>query len=630
MYTLKKFSGNLCALALTCCSLTAGADTAPTTWSGTDELQRTLPLYGDAGARPYDPSVKVGMFYYLWHFSEPNMSPTYDVSRILAADSINPAWGPTRHYHWGSRPWLGYYRGGDRDVIARHLQMLCDAGVDFLVFDCTNGLTYPDRIGAVIESIRARQDLGQRSPKLVAMVHSRQNIAIRELWDHFYSNPVFSDLWYEVDGRPLLLCDLEQPAFTRHIKEDILPHFTLRHSWAWAGGKENTWSWLDFYPQEVGYVTDPCGRRIPEAISVSAAQHATTAIGKSYHDGAEPPVDRQGLCAETPRGLFFAEQWERALGLPDSLRVPVLMITQWNEHIAIRFKSGDAHGADPGRTRPGAAPAPEETYFVDVYNAEFNRDLEPSAHPLVRDNYYMQLVDGIRRYRGVQPASAPVSPRTIDIAGPFAQWDTEPLAFADDRGDNRFGSTAQATRPREEADTFYGIPSYPEELPAESNDIILCKGAADRGNLYFMAQTAEPVRQSRATDMQLLLDADADPMTGWHGFDFLAMYDPATASYTLHRYRSAKAGEGQDGSAVTDGTDLWEPVCPIENRTEGDRLMLSLPKKALGMKGYRAVDFKWLDNCPAALTGEPMLMYSDGDCAPNHRFTYRLLPPLRR
>lgn len=595
MQTIHNLLRNLCGLAFPMYALCAAADTAPTTWSGTDELNRTLPLHGDAATRPYDHTVDVGMFYYLWHGTEPRMTDTYDVSLILAADSINPQWGPDRYYHWGSRPWLGYYAGGDRDVIDRHLQMLCDAGVDFLVFDCTNGPIYPTQVNAVIESIRSRQNRGQRFPKLVAMVHSRQNEAITALWDHFYANPALADLWYEVDGRPLLLCDLEQPQFSGRLADSILPHFTLRHSWAWTGGRENTWSWLDFYPQGIGYTVGADGRAIPEAISVSAAQHATTAIGKSFHDGAQPQVDQQGLCAETPQGLYFAEQWERALSLPDSLRVPVLMITQWNEHIAMRFISGDPTGADPGKTRPGATPASDESYFVDVYNAEFNRDLEPSSHPLIRDNYYMQLVDGIRRYRGVQPLNAPICRRTIDIHGPFSQWDAEPLAFADDRGDHIYGNRDATETP---------------------NDIILCKAASDSRNMYFMAQTADALRLESPADMQLLIDTDADHTTGWHGFDCMAMYDPAAARYILHRYN-------QDATT-------WEPTGTVSHRKEDNRLMLALSRQRLGIRKDGPVDFKWLDSCPAVQAGEPMLMYSAGECAPNHRFTYRLLPPVRR
>lgn len=620
------------------CALTAAADTAPTTWTGTDELHRTLPVYGDASARMYDTNVDVGMFYYLWHGTEPSMSGIHDISRILAADSIQPDWGPDRHYHWGSRPWLGYYNGGDRHVIDRHLQMLCDAGVDFLVFDCTNGPIYPTQINAVIDAIRSRQLRGQRFPKLVAMVHSRQNEAITALWDHFYSNRSLTDLWYETDGRPLLLCDLEQPQFTPRMTNEILPNFTLRHSWAWTGGKENTWSWLDFYPQGIGYVTDSLGNRRPEAISISAAQHATTAIGKSYHNGAQPTVNKQGLCAETPRGLYFAEQWERALSLPDSLRVPVLMITQWNEHIAMRFISGDPTGADPGKTRPGASEAPEESYFVDVYNAEFNRDLEPSAHPLIRDNYYMQLVDGIRRYRGVQPITAPACHRTIDISGPFSQWDAEPLAFTDDRDDHLYSTTAQAVSGSVDPDSFYSIPLYEANRSATPNDITLCKAASDRNNFYFMAQTAAPMMHSSPADMQLLIDSDADPCTGWHGFDCLAMYDPASGSYILHRYYTPESDGKAPGTDTTtpgyrnttSSAGRWVPAGTLSHRIEGNRIMLAIPKKRVPTNNNSTIDFKWLDNCPAVQADEPMLMYSDGDCAPNHRFTFRLLPPLRR
>ena len=143
-----------------------------------------------------------------------------------------------------------------------------------------------------------------------------------------------------------------------------------------------------------------------------------------------------------------------------------------------------------------------------------------------------------------------------------------------------------------------------------------CKAASDRRNLYFMAQTASEVALSAPAHMQLMIDADADHSTGWNGFDYMARFNPEAGSYELLRH-------GADGEG-------WKPVASLSHRIEGNRLMLTLDKRALGLKGYSAVDFKWLDNCGAVEADEPMLMYSEGDCAPNHRFTYRLLPPLRR
>lgn len=296
------------------------ADTMPDTWVGQDESGRIVPTSDNlnGGRGTFDPKVEIGMFYYIWHGTEPSMNPVYDITEILDADSSSPAWGPERHYHWWSKPLLGYYEAGNKDVIYKHLQMLCDAGVDFLVFDCTNGLTYCDRIQKVIEVIRTRQTRNMRWPKLVCMTHSNQTVAITDLWNKLYSKPEYSDVWYRRQGKPLLLCDATAARNDSKLSR-IIPNFNLRHSWAWTGGKEDTWSWLDYYPQGVGYTVTDCVK-VPECISVGSAQHPTTNTGKSYSNGKQPSVSAKGTCSKTPQGLYYAEQWKRAHSLSDALR----------------------------------------------------------------------------------------------------------------------------------------------------------------------------------------------------------------------------------------------------------------------------------------------------------------------
>ena len=38
------------------------------------------------------------------------------------------------------------------------------------------------------------------------------------------------------------------------------------------------------------------------------------------------------------------------------------------------------------------------------------------------DNYYYQLIDGVRRYKGAAPIPAPSETKTMDLQGDFAQW----------------------------------------------------------------------------------------------------------------------------------------------------------------------------------------------------------------
>ena len=49
---------------------------------------------------------------------------------------------PAGQFHWWSEPLYGYYNSSDEWVIRRHMELLTQAGVDFLVFDVTNCFTY--------------------------------------------------------------------------------------------------------------------------------------------------------------------------------------------------------------------------------------------------------------------------------------------------------------------------------------------------------------------------------------------------------------------------------------------------------------------------------------------------------
>ena len=100
---------------------------------------RALPGYAECG--PPRTGKYVGIFYFLW-LGEHGTGGPYDITKLLAANPTNPAWGPAgAFHHWGESE-LGYYLSSDDYVIRKHAHMLVDAGVDVLIFDVTNGLTY--------------------------------------------------------------------------------------------------------------------------------------------------------------------------------------------------------------------------------------------------------------------------------------------------------------------------------------------------------------------------------------------------------------------------------------------------------------------------------------------------------
>ncbi len=168
------------------------------------------------------------------------------------------------------------------------------------------------------------------------------------------------------------------------------------------------WGWLDVHPQKAYFKTPG----VPEQVTVGVAQNAVDgrlgalsnprAQGRSFAGGKQPGPSGQDFT-----GRNFAEQWKHARQIDPSL----VFVTGWNEWVAGRF-AADApfHGAG-------------SVTFVDTFNHEYSRDIEPvrGGHT---DNYYYQLVDNIRRFKGVRVSrAAATASRTMPIDGDFREWE---------------------------------------------------------------------------------------------------------------------------------------------------------------------------------------------------------------
>ncbi|MCC6232964.1 MAG: hypothetical protein IT580_09990 [Verrucomicrobiales bacterium] len=183
------------------------------TWVATDGLGRSLPTYAEVG--PARPDRTVAMFYFLWHGEHIQGGP-YDVSRILAADpgamgqATAPGWGPLHApHHWGESL-FGYYLTNDEAVLRKHAQMLSDAGVDVVIFDVTNQVTYRDWYRALLRVWAGERARGNPTPQVAFLTPFWDPArVVRELWRDLYSVGLESELWFRWEGRPLILADPE-------------------------------------------------------------------------------------------------------------------------------------------------------------------------------------------------------------------------------------------------------------------------------------------------------------------------------------------------------------------------------------------------------------------------------------
>jgi hypothetical protein len=234
---------------------------------------------------------------------------------------------------------------------------------------------------------------------------------------------------------------------------------------------------------------------------------------------------------------------------------------------------------------------------VDEYNEEYSRDIEPmrGGHA---DDYYYQMAAFIRRYKGVRPRPKPSAPKTIRLDRGFGQWQSVRPEYLDDLGD-----AAHRNHPG------WGGKTYVDD--SGRNDFDRMKVARDSKNLYFYVRTRAAITAPEGSDwMLLLIDVDANPKTGWHGYDFIVN--------RARRGDSAGILERNVG-----GGWKWRPVAEVPFRREGSEMHLEIPRKALGMETGHPLrfDFKWADGAPR--DDEITDFIDRGDVAPNGRFNYR-------
>lgn len=544
------------------------------TWVATDALGRKLP--GRAACGVPRTGKFVGIFYFLWLGQHGTGGP-YDVTKLLAANPTDPAWGPLyKFHHWGESE-LGYYLSQDPYVIRRHCHMLVDAGVDTLIFDVTNGYTYASNYLAVCSVMSQIRSEGGRTPQICFLANTSSAAVVQQLYDEFYSKNLYPELWFRWKGKPLMMSP------TAGLSEPVLSFFTFRQSWAWSssawfGDGQHKWTWLDNYPQNFGWDTP----NVPEQISVCTAQHPVTNIGRSFHDGREPAAADQ----RPGEGLCFAEQSRRALEVDPEF----LFITGWNEWVAQRFVS------DGNMTFLGSKLPAGQTYFVDAYTQEYSRDIEPmkGGHS---DNYYFQMVDLIRRFKGVRQVEAPSPATTIAIDGALTDWTN----IQPDYWDTPYDTVARNHAGWGDAGTYVNNTGR--------NDITRCKVTYDAENVYFYVETRANLSSSTGTNWMLLfIDADHNPDTGWAGYDYL-VNSPVVSTTSTTLKRNA-------------GGYNWTQVAQVDYRVSQNRLELRLPRSVIGMASTSDLwfDFHWADNIQKADISEFGI---NGDSAPNRRFNYR-------
>lgn len=591
----------------TALSRTPLRDTMPDTWTAIDRLGRALPGFAEVGGPR--PEKTIAMFYFI-SYGENDPDPAkrygpYDITKILREepDAMNnpasPPWGPYGTVHFWGESAFGYYRSKDEYVIAKHAQLLGDAGVDVIIFDVSNfqhtdppGAYFYDTFMTVFRTFDRVRRQGRRTPQIAFLFNFWYGpYAVRQIYRDLYAKELYADLWFRWEGKPLVMFDKEK---IPQQEQDLLEFFTFRRpmpDYFYGPQGPDQWAWCEIHPQH-GFASARRPGEVEE-VPVSVAQNAVPdaatpggwtlgcmsqrdedgrwlARGRSFCGGVQPREYHPEL------GANFDEQWARAYQLDPRL----VFVTGWNEWVMGRM---------PQFIHEKAA-----NVMVDQFNEEFSRDLEPSR-TVIGDNAYYQFAAHARRFKGVRQAPRSTGRRTIDLHAGVEQWESVGPAYLDDIGDVEHRCCEG-----------WGLSgTYRDD--SGRNDLACMKVCRDTGNLYFLAQCAAPL--TPCTDelwMNLLLRTTVH-RPAWESFQWLVRPD-AEGRMTLYRSR---------------GGWNWQPVQAVEYAVHGDSLMLSLSLSVLELSADGVeLDFKWCDNVPLGQDEYGLEFYTHGDTAPNGRFCY--------
>jgi len=628
------------------------------TWVATDALGRTMPSFDEAGGVKTDQRRVVGIFYVTWHGDDnAKLKSPYaaDVNRILQNapdarfDTNHPGWTETM-YHCGE-PELGYFLSKDEYVIRKDMSMLTDAGVDVLVVDVTNAVMYWDEWDVLFTTMQKIKAEGNQVPLFCFWAFNGPCITVvQHLYEKIYLAEKYKDLWFHWDGKPLLLYNGTPTKDSQRIGEITHPNpnydaaaktdpqhphygnpeyaeefytdytqgvknfFTLRTMWwgsyEWNGkrfvGTEDNWSFgLSMEDPKVSAMSPEellsTHNGVREQGVVNPAQHPHFRVGKSWSKEHGMPelneydmpvsayVPWLGQTVGNPEGygIYFQERWEDALkGDPQ-----FLFINDWNEWTAIKF-------SDPANLAwiNFMGRGPEAAYhFVDQYNLEFNRAVQPMKDGYT-DNYYMQMAQNIRKYKGVRPIPSLKGMIPVQWDRPFDAWDTIDVEYRDTIGD-----VFHRDYPG------YGGNHYTDH--SGRNDMTTCKVAVDDKYVYFFVETNEELTSVTGDNwMLLLIDSDQNFQTGWFGYDLLVNKKIDHDKTTVMQWDAT--------------TGQWKDSAEISYQVDFNRLVVRIPRSYGNWEGNEIrFDFKWSDN--ASDPDDLISVCTTGDTAPNRRFNYR-------
>ena len=512
----------------------------------------------------------VGIFYFVWLGQHPGQQKgIYDISKLLkeapedlwAAPEGTPK-SPAGQFHFWGEPLYGYYDSRDPWVVTRHVELLMNAGIDYLMFDTTNAVVYPEAISVVLNVLKKFASQGFDVPKVAFYTNSASGRSVQMIYDNFVKSGEWDGLFYSPKGKPMVVGltkknkSSDQGTNPDYISDELQEIFDVRESqWPNAPYDENAFPWMSW---------DNPQRLHNGVISVSVSQHSvetvtfsdtTTCRGRGWDAKTHKEIKE-----DFRNGRNFRNQWQTVFDNID--KIDNVFVTGWNEWIALKLLNGK-----------------KEAIFVDLFNEEFSRDAEMMRGGY-GDNFYMLLAENVRRYKG--------------DCGVAAQ---KGKVFRDFEGDALV----------RDFKNFDGSGRYIDS--SARNDIVEITVSESAAAVTFEVRTASdvvPYAQGDLNWMNILVKTDDSSDKAFEYDYVINRYPTVNGVTTVERICS-------DGRKVLSGKATYS--------VSGDILRVTVPFGALGLEsGDVHFGFKVADN--VADPDDIMEYYVSGDSAPIGRLSF--------
>lgn len=532
----------------------------------------------------------VGVFYSMWLGQHKDIQHgIYNVTTLestpeglAALNSLEDSpLSRMNEFHFWGEPLYGYYNTKDPWILTRHIELFMNAGVDYLCIDSTNRVIYVDAITTLLDLLLKYHKQGYKIPKIMFYTNSYSGTTVSDLYNKFYQTEKYNDVWFAPNGKPMIIGITKNNAgasdqtryndsYNDFISDDMCEFFDVKES-EWPNGlhNDNSIPWMSWdYPQRIHN----------GSIAVPVAQHSHSRISVSWRD----PECHRGYNNETGHvdadansGQSFQQMWN--LAHSEKANITNVLCTSFNEWMAIKSRVGDTY------------------QLVDVFDYEYSRDMEMMKGGY-GDNYYLQLVENIRRFKYEPFVKYKKEMFSIDIHDGISPiWDFVKAQYQE--------LTEDAIKRNFEG-AVSGL-TYVDD--SARNDINIVKVTHDEENVYFYIECLNEITERQLNDtkfMNLLLKSK-DTKDNFIGFNYVIN-------------RSVSNGKASIEKCI--GGYNFEKVGDADISINGKVLQLSIPRSIIETNEDCDLEFKVTDN----ITNPEDVMdyYISGDSMPLGRMRY--------